>query len=122
MQLIYESWHNRGHTVAKVTSAEFEAWLDWNGSRCGDDVDVSCCLQLVTDSFHAKASPTRVPSGKSISIGQRIQGGSFAKEHMLKYTPQEGDNMALYFKLLLANLPLDRVEHVWRPSKNAHFA
>ena len=29
--------------------------------------------------------------------------------------------MALYFKLLLANLPLERVEHVWRPSKKKHM-
>ena len=35
---------------------------------------------------------------------------------MLKYTPQEGDDIALYFKLLLGNLPLDRVEHVWPDS------
>ena len=42
---------------------------------------------------------------------------------MLKYTPQEGDDIALFVRLLLGSLPLDRVAHVWSPSKkNAQVA
>ena len=111
VQAILDSWSNRGQPVAKVTLAEFERWVDLNGNRDGDEVDTACCSEVIAESYL-----------ESISIRQRIVSGSqlFRKQRVLKYTPQEGDDIALYFKLLLGNLPLDRVAHVWSASSKTY--
>ena len=122
LQAIFDSWWNRRQVVPQVTRVEFERWRDWNGNGCGVKVDTACCQEAITELLVEKAGTTRVPNRiggvESISIGDRISSGCklFAKDRMSKYTPQEGDDMALYFKLLLANLPLHRVEYVWSDS------
>ena len=59
--------------------------------------------------------PARSGNVASVSIGERIARGSetFDKSRISQYTPQEGDEMGLFFALLLANLPMHTVAPVW---------
>ena len=112
---IYRSWETRSAGQVDVLSqTEFEDWVYDNQPWFGR-MDVPLNLDLVKNFFERRKEASRVPTAKPMPIGERIAKGSeyFNKEHFKKFTPKEGDRLALFLSLLHANLPMHEVAQVW---------
>ena len=119
---VHESWLNRTHYLATLPRGqnELDEWVRDNEDLYGRP-DVQLNMEVIRNFFLKKAEPTRVParSGRNpiIPIGERIAKAKedesyFNEEHFKHFLPHEGDDLRLFFTLLLENLPLHTFKQV----------
>ena len=111
VRAVYDSWTQRRDHVANLQWHEFEDWRWDNESRFGD-WQPTLNFATMIEYFESKRKLTRVSAGTKMSLGDRIRQGHeyLNPEYLLKYSPQEADNMGLFFTFLLELLPLERVQ------------
>ena len=102
VRAVYYSWTQRRDHVANLQWHEFEDWKWDYESRFGD-WQPTLNFATMIEYFESKRKLTRGSAGTKMSLGDRIRQGHeyFNPEYLLKYNPQEADNMGLFFTFLL---------------------
>ena len=107
-------YRRRGERRRSVSIADWEETVLNLNARC----DVEANEKVVCETAEFYRGPNRLPrTNGSIALDRRIDTENL--DYVPRaYFPDVGDDMGLFFRLLLHNLPLERVGFVWKTTKN----